>query len=76
MSETVIQIEDLSKEYVRDEFHVVALQHVDHQDRAGRIRGADGPVGLGQIDAAAPDRGDGQGHRAARSACWATTCAS
>ena len=59
MSETVIETRNLTKEFIRDEFHVVALKDVDIRDREGRVRGADGPVGLGQVHAAASDRRDG-----------------
>src|SRR5262245_51427207 len=48
MIETVIQIEDLSKEYVRDEFHVVALQHVDIKIEQGEFVALMGPSGSGK----------------------------
>ena len=34
MSETVIETRNLTKEYVRDEFHVVALKDVEPRDPA------------------------------------------
>jgi putative ABC transport system ATP-binding protein len=48
MIETVIQIEDLSKEYVRDEFHVLALQHVDIKIEQGEFVALMGPSGSGK----------------------------
>ena len=48
MSETIIQIEDLSKEYVRDEFHVAALQHVDIKIEQGEFVALMGPSGSGK----------------------------
>ena len=63
MSETVVTTSKLSKEYVRDEFHVVALDAVDINIQKGRLCRADGAFRLGQIDAAASDRRDGQAER-------------
>src|SRR5438093_6551385 len=48
MIETVIEIEDLSKEYVRDEFHVAALQHVDIRIARGDFVALMGPSGSGK----------------------------
>src|SRR6476659_9577561 len=48
MIETVIQIEDLSKEYVRDEFQVAALQHVDIRFEQGEFVALMGPSGSGK----------------------------
>ena len=76
MSEAIIETRNLTKEYMRDEFHVIALKDVSLRDTEGRIRGADGAVGFGQIDAAAPDRCDGSRLPAGKSACWGTTCGS
>ena len=63
MPETVIETSKLHKEYVRDEFHVIALKDVDIQIAEGRVCGADGSFRIGQIDAAALDRGDGPAQR-------------
>src|ERR1051326_5467737 len=48
MTETVIQIEDLSKEFLRDEFHVVALQKVDLKVEQGEFVALMGPSGSGK----------------------------
>jgi putative ABC transport system ATP-binding protein len=44
----VIQTEDLTKEYVRDEFHVVALKDVDIQIHGGEFVALMGPSGSGK----------------------------
>jgi putative ABC transport system ATP-binding protein len=48
MNDTVIQTENLSKEYVRDEFHVIALQNVDIQIDQGEFIALMGPSGSGK----------------------------
>jgi putative ABC transport system ATP-binding protein len=44
----VIQTRDLTKEFVRDEFHVVALEHVDIEIRKGDFVALMGPSGSGK----------------------------
>jgi len=46
--ETVIEIENLSKEYVRDEFHVKALHSVDIKIEQGEFVALMGPSGSGK----------------------------
>ena len=48
MIETVIQTENLSKEYVRDEFHVIALQDVNIKIEQGEFVALMGPSGSGK----------------------------
>ena len=48
MSETVIQTRKLRKEFVRDEFHVVALQDVDIEVHRGEFVALMGPSGSGK----------------------------
>jgi putative ABC transport system ATP-binding protein len=48
MSETVIQIEELSKEFRRDEFHIAALQNVDLRVEQGEFLALMGPSGSGK----------------------------
>ena len=45
MSEVVIETSKLGKEYVRDEFHVIALKDVDIEiHKGGKFGNPDGPV--------------------------------
>src|SRR5579884_2946274 len=48
MSETVIETRDLSKEYVRDEFHVVALKDCNISVQKGEFVALMGPSGSGK----------------------------
>src|SRR5690242_4856759 len=48
MSEIVIETRQLSKEYVRDEFRVVALEDVDLTIRRGEFVALMGPSGSGK----------------------------
>jgi putative ABC transport system ATP-binding protein len=48
MSETIIQTRQLSKEYVRDEFHVIALKDVDLTIDKGEFVALMGPSGSGK----------------------------
>ncbi len=48
MGETVIQTRDLTKEYIRDEFHVVALKDVNISIRGGEFVALMGPSGSGK----------------------------
>lgn len=48
MSETVVKTRKLSKEFVRDEFHVVALDEVDIQIERGDFVALMGPSGSGK----------------------------
>jgi putative ABC transport system ATP-binding protein len=48
MSETVVKTKKLSKEFVRDEFHVVALDEVDIQINKGDFVALMGPSGSGK----------------------------
>jgi putative ABC transport system ATP-binding protein len=48
MSETVVKTRKLSKEFVRDEFHVVALDEVDIQIEKGDFVALMGPSGSGK----------------------------
>ncbi|HXF27166.1 MAG TPA: ABC transporter ATP-binding protein [Bryobacteraceae bacterium] len=48
MSETVIETRNLSKEYVRDEFHVIALKDVDIQIQKSEFIALMGPSGSGK----------------------------
>jgi putative ABC transport system ATP-binding protein len=48
MSETIIRTRKLSKEFVRDEFHVVALEEVDIEIERGDFTALMGPSGSGK----------------------------
>src|SRR6202790_1896806 len=48
MSEVVIQTHELRKEFVRDEFHVVALKDVDIEIHRGEFIALMGPSGSGK----------------------------
>src|SRR5229473_3243014 len=48
MSEVVIETKQLSKEYVRDEFHVIALKDVDIEIHKGEFVALMGPSGSGK----------------------------
>jgi putative ABC transport system ATP-binding protein len=48
MSEIVIETSKLTKEYVRDEFHVIALKDVDIQIQKGEFVALMGPSGSGK----------------------------
>ena len=65
MSETVVTTTQLSKEYVRDEFRVAALDAVDIEIDKRRFRRPHGSFRLRQIDAAASHRRHGQAYRRA-----------
>src|SRR5436305_1855221 len=48
MSETIIKTRKLSKEFVRDEFHVIALEEVDIEIERGDFTALMGPSGSGK----------------------------
>src|SRR5438874_2371302 len=48
MSETIIRTRKLSKEFVRDEFHVIALEEVDIEIQRGDFTALMGPSGSGK----------------------------
>ena len=48
MTETVISTRNLTKEFVRDEFHVVALSEVDIDIHKGEFIALMGPSGSGK----------------------------
>src|SRR5262245_26834980 len=48
MSETIIQTRNLTKEFVRDEFHVIALKDADMDVKKGEFVALMGPSGSGK----------------------------
>ena len=48
MSETIIETRNLSKEYVRDEFHIIGAQGCEHRDSKGEFVALMGPSGSGK----------------------------
>ncbi len=48
MSETIVKTRKLSKEFVRDEFHVIALEDVDIEIQRGDFTALMGPSGSGK----------------------------
>ena len=48
MAETVIETRKLTKEFIRDEFHVVALKDVDISVHKGEFIALMGPSGSGK----------------------------
>ncbi len=48
MSETIVKTRKLSKEFVRDEFHVIALEEVDIEIQRGDFTALMGPSGSGK----------------------------
>jgi putative ABC transport system ATP-binding protein len=48
MSETIIRTRKLNKEFVRDEFHVIALEEVDIEIERGEFTALMGPSGSGK----------------------------
>ena len=83
-SDALIVVRELTKDYVMGDVEVTRAARRDPRHRAGRVRGGDGPVGLGQVHAhehprlPRPRRPRGQylldGQRR-RAASTATSCA-
>ena len=73
---TSIVLRSVDKEYRRDEFRIPVLVEPRPDRRRGRVPRADGPLGLGQDDAAEPDRRARPGDHGARSSSTARTSAS
>ena len=53
-----VDVSSVRKVYRRDTQDIVVLDGLSLTIQRGRVRRADGPVRLGQDDAAQPDRGD------------------
>ena len=52
----LIELRDVTKSYKRDAIEIPVLDRVSIYRRRGRLPGADGAVGLRQVDAAQPAR--------------------
>ena len=63
MSEPLVEIRNVTKVYERGKQKVEVLHDIDLDIAQGRLRRADGPVGLRQDHAAQPDRRAGLAHR-------------
>ena len=67
MSRALVRVRDVHKYFTRGSERIDVLQGRQSRDPEGRLPGADGAVGLGQDDAAEPDRRPRHADRAARS---------